>query len=84
MRVIEANKVVLIVQLLLMNNKYAEAIVRDVQEIVDIHTIEAEPVRHGRWIIGLDGSYICSECSKVVLQIGNYCPKCGDKMDLKG
>lgn len=44
MRMIEADKVTPLIRLLLMNNKYAEAIVRDVKEIIDRNTIEAEPV----------------------------------------
>ena len=52
-------------------------------------TIEAEPVRHGRWKPlekRFDGDldwYCCSDCGKL---IGgrvhyNYCPNCGAKMD---
>ena len=47
-------------------------------------TVEAEPVRHGRWI-WLDDLYevscSCSCCSDVVNGIYNYCPHCGAKMD---
>lgn len=53
-------------------------------------TIEAEPVRHGRW-----EDTMCSNCLKVALleelvgDVGriavyaysNYCPNCGAKMD---
>ena len=49
--------------------------------------IEAEPVRHGRWIISSDGYYpYCSEC-KEEPKSGNmtkYCPNCGSKMDTEG
>lgn len=51
-------------------------------------TVEAEPVRHGRWIESDspgDCCYRCSECGFMrdayLLDIGNYCPKCGAKMD---
>ena len=62
-------------------------------------TIEAEPVRHGRWVReddfagAIDVPYLCSECSGKVLVSGiwtpkgygyEYCPMCGAKMDLKG
>lgn len=50
-------------------------------------TVDAEPVRHGRWIevdVG-DCCYRCSECGFIrdayLLDIGNYCPQCGAKMN---
>ena len=47
-----------------------------------------EPIRHGRWIkeksVG-DCCYKCSECGFIrdayLLEIDNYCPECGAKMD---
>lgn len=46
-------------------------------------TLDVEPVRHGYWIEGRDGSCMCSECGKVSrYEIGYYCPNCGAKMDL--
>ena len=50
MRMIEADKVIPLVRLLLLFHPNAERIVEDMQAVVDSHTIEAEPVRHGRWI----------------------------------
>lgn len=50
-------------------------------------TIEAEPVRHGRWRLNNDGSGTCSEChftQKNVWDMDNwqnYCGVCGAKMD---
>lgn len=53
-------------------------------------TIEAEPVRHGKWIerrthFAQGGvSAKCSICQKDVQYLGNplkYCPNCGAKMD---
>ena len=46
------------------------------------------PVAHGRWIpvvhVG-DCCYRCSECQFLrdayLIDIGNYCPNCGAKMD---
>lgn len=38
--------------------------------------------KHGHWIAGADGSYMCSECGKVFrYEIENYCPHCGAKLD---
>ena len=56
--------------------------------VEDAPTIDAEPVRHGRWIFdsGVDYCEKCSECksSKPPHYISdNYCPTCGAKMDLE-
>ncbi len=60
------------------------------QNIKDATTIDAEPVRHGRWIerksFHADGgvSAKCSVCKNDVQYLGNplnYCPNCGAKMD---
>lgn len=52
-------------------------------------TIEAVPVKHGRWIDDL-GFYVCSVCDKSgawnsweVPWKSDYCPNCGAKMDLE-
>lgn len=59
------------------------------------HTIDAEPVKHGRWeeIEDFDGEshWRCSACGEEWwFEIGgpvengsNYCPNCGAKMDLE-
>ena len=54
-------------------------------------TIEAEPVRHGKWKINREfGDYECSECGVGDVTIPlfkshgmKYCPNCGAKMDLE-
>lgn len=57
-------------------------------EIIDNQpTIEAEPVRHGRWakvnsIHGLK-AFKCSECNGYAGIITAFCSTCGAKMDLK-
>lgn len=43
-------------------------------------TIEAEPVRHGRWIGG-NALDTCSECGGLGADCFAYCPQCGAKMD---
>lgn len=47
-------------------------------------TVEAEPVRHGRWefIGGYGYQYRCSKCIMCADHRTNYCPNCGAKMDL--
>ena len=60
------------------------------------NTIEAEPVRHGRWEVSTDewfetDVYTCSKCreSYVLVEgtpkenLWNYCPNCGAKMGIK-
>lgn len=59
-----------------------------VEDIVEAApTIEAEPVRHGKWV-NQDETYTrwyCSECKSGNHAGGtNYCPNCGAKMDLEG
>ena len=50
-------------------------------------TIEAEPIKHGRWIkrhlCNGDTVYQCDQkkCYKVQIHMSPYCPNCGAKMD---
>lgn len=57
------------------------------QYMTEAPTIEAEPVRYGRWISFLDGDHImperyyrCSECGRIERRKEPYC-HCGVKMD---
>ena len=55
-----------------------------VRTIEDQPTVDAVEVVHGQWIEGLDGSCMCSRCSRVIrYEIGYYCPNCGAKMEVK-
>ena len=52
---------------------------------MDGNQVEAEPVRHGRWVCGdyYDVGDVCSECdwdSERVPCDLPYCPNCGAKM----
>ena len=46
-------------------------------------TIDAQPVRHGRWVPEGHGLYSCSECQIIDSREPKhrYCPDCGCKMD---
>ena len=49
-------------------------------------TIEAEPVKHGRWIEHIDHEMLtgydeCSVCHFGTIGQSNYCPNCGARMD---
>jgi hypothetical protein len=48
----------------------------------DAPTIEAEPVKHGRWLPHkITASSKCSLCRRVFADETPYCPNCGAKMD---
>ena len=87
MKMIEAKKVVPLIRLILLDNPNIEKICKGMQDVVNIHTIEAEPVRHGRWETNSDrpDSLICSIC-KCGFDMWKhdphkYCPNCGAKMN---
>ena len=48
-------------------------------------TVDAEPVRHGRWIRNDNGTYSCSECKSWISNeqhyYARYCLFCGAKME---
>ena len=55
-----------------------------VDEIDDAPTIDAEPVRHGKWEKAKAAFHKkCSYCKSVLHmpRERNYCPNCGAKMD---
>ena len=86
MKMIEAKKVVPLIRLILFDNPNIEKICKGMQDVVNIHTIEAEPVRHGRWETNSDrpDPLICSIC-KCGFDMWkhdphNYCPNCGADM----
>lgn len=54
MKVIKSDKVAPLFRLLLMNNPYADAIIRDVQELVELQSVD--PIRAA-------GGCRCGECS---------------------
>ena len=91
MKMIEAKKVVPLIRLILLDNPNIEKICKGIQDVVNIHTIEAEPVRHGRWIDAYPDIEpnpmfmygICSECGfeQGISKYLNYCPNCGAKME---
>lgn len=63
----------------------------EIHDLVEIeatfYPIEAEPVRHGKWIYvkGSNGKDYrkCSEClhTQEITGLLNYCPVCGARMD---
>lgn len=68
----------------------AEGFTEAHQVVLKQPTIEAEPVRHGKWHrTFVDGFnrwhfvYDCSECGIRTETTTKYCPNCGAKMDVK-
>ena len=53
-----------------------------IQVIAHQPTIDAEPVRHGKWIEYpiADGMNQCSVCGVLRFGESNYCPNCGADM----
>ena len=57
-----------------------------ISEVIDAApTIDAEPVRHGKWIDksgGIEGAWNhCSVCGERAIELYDYCPNCGAKME---
>ena len=60
----------------------------DIEDVDAIPAADVATVRHGRWIPAVhvgDCCYHCSECQFLrdayLIDIGNYCPNCGARMD---
>ena len=60
------------------------------EDVAALPTVDAIPIRHGRWIYHIDGLFpsestqecsICHEHEYVTLCHETYCPNCGAKMD---
>ena len=74
---------------------FAMAIIGAINDVKKAPTIDAVPVRHGRWlpkhhyIAGYDfvSGHICSECGDDALNaegtdfLTDFCPHCGARMD---
>ena len=61
---------------------------KDILAVLDeAPTIEAEPVRHGRWDDEDNARWVCTLCGSWYIVDSNgymhYCPHCGAKMDKK-
>lgn len=59
---------------------------RIIAEIAGLPTIEAEPVKHGRWIRknnSFPQRYFCTECGEGDVGRFAFCHHCGVRMDLK-
>ena len=69
------------------NKTYANAISGTMRDVRLAPAVDAEAVRHGRWIHDVNNLYGCSECrvreTMSHRHMKNYCPNCGAKMDVE-
>ena len=69
------------------NQTYANAIRHTMIDVKLSPTIDAEPVRRGRWIHDINNLYGCSECFERETmshkKLKPYCSNCGARMDLE-
>ena len=63
------------------NSRELSLLQRDIIIVQEQPTVDAVPVRHGRWTV--TPVFIkCSECGESFMLIPqNYCPNCGARMD---
>lgn len=63
--------------------RYGEPCHSFLDVIETMPAIDAEPVRHSKWVCRTPGVFSCGEC--LGLALGNrptrYCPDCGARMD---
>ncbi|MDO4552713.1 MAG: hypothetical protein Q4C22_04165 [Bacillota bacterium] len=83
-KMIESDKILPLFRLILYKHPHVEQIMEDIGETVKKMSVDAEPVRHGRWIDGY-----CNRCGNEALAAPNsetlecteWCPWCGAKME---
>jgi hypothetical protein len=66
--------------------KHPLSLERVIESVKSAPTVDAEPVRHGNWILvnPVNSDYKCSECGYVkhgCVCLYSYCSNCGVKMD---
>ena len=68
--------------------RYGDKWCNEVYTILNAPTVDAVPVKHGRWIHhkgGYSDHYECTVCGKSIVLTAkwDFCPMCGARMDLK-
>ena len=84
MRLIDADDLpTLATELRLKNGKTKHFVGVEFDDIRNAPTIEAETVRHGKWVVAGNTThyYICSVCGKPGDSFDIYCRSCGAKME---
>ena len=77
--------------LTLLHDCWWDAIEKADKKMKELPTIEAEPIKHGRWILRKvyedeygngQFNYFCSECGVPAYEFSQpYCHRCGARMD---
>ena len=49
MKMIDAEKVIPLVRLILLDDMFADRVCNGLKEVVNMHAVEAEPVRYATW-----------------------------------
>ena len=83
-RLIDADALIKVFQHKLENNIFPLCVISTIE---DAPTIEAEPVKRGKWVWLSDEDVMCTSCGSVQNTNDNcdagdwdFCPKCGAKM----
>lgn len=94
MKVIDCDKAMELIRLVQAGNPHPEPIVQEMQELINKHSFDAEPVVHGQWKRAAEEGYLslefyCSVCGMGVRYEEeieceyDFCPYCCATMDLE-
>ena len=57
------------------------------EAIERVPTVEAEPIRHGHWLLDKHGNWVCEFCGNAPYHSDmynmNYCPNCGARLTIE-
>lgn len=86
MRLIDADRLVYALKNMSHRDGQSRAIKRAIKCVLEEPTIDAEPVRHGKWVKpSAFSETVCSVCVQANKNMfgekSAYCPNCGAKMD---
>ena len=94
MKMIDAEKVIPLVRLILLDDMFADRVCEGLKEVVNMHAVEAEPVRYATWKLveykctplDTDRALVCTNCGFAHQHDAwfNRCPNCGARMESEG
>lgn len=63
-------------------NSFYKGLVKAHKIVADLTPADVVPVVHGKWVdADFCGQYECSECGNNAVDLYDFCPNCGAKMD---